>query len=125
VKCGQDYDEKRFTMLIEIDTHDRQMVGDLMETANEGLLEVGYQRSVPGGGVITYQGTVVRKSFGVPETISLLLTVGGSVTINLISSWLYDKLKGRTTTLRIDRKEINLEKGEITRIIEEKMEKRD
>lgn len=110
---------------VEIDTYDSHLVLDLMDVTNTTALQAGYQRSIAGDATLTYQKTIVRKAFGVPETLDLVLTIGSSVAANVISSWLYDKLKGRKATLRIDKKEIQIEKGEIVRIIEEKVQNPD
>ncbi len=110
-------------MLIEIDTYDGRLDFDLFEISENTTLSVGDQKALPGGFTMTSEGLIIRKAFGFPETVTLVITFTGgfasNIAINLLSSWLYDKLKGRAETLRIDRREIHIEKGEITRIIEE------
>ena len=110
-------------MYIEIDTHDHLLDFELFEIREKTTFSVGDQKSLPGGFTMIFDGVTVRKAIGFPETITLVITFAGtvvsSVAINLLSSWLYDKLKGRAETLRIDRREIHIDKGEITRIIEE------
>jgi hypothetical protein len=59
---------------------------------------------------------------GLPEIATLSIEVGSMTAAQLAASWLYDKLKGRTTKLTIERTEVRMEKGEITRIIREKFE---
>lgn len=55
------------------------------------------------------------------DTIAIaLLALANNVSINLFSSWLYDKLKGgRSKTVIINKREIEIEEGNIKRIIEE------
>lgn len=106
-------------MNVEIDTHDRQLVSELFESPS---LSVGQQRSIPGGATVTYQGEVIRKAVGIPETIMLTVALGTGTSVvgSLIANWLYDKLKGgRAVSLRIDRREVQIEDGEIKRVVEE------
>jgi predicted transcriptional regulator len=51
------------------------------------------------------------------------LHVGDEVGAGLIAAYLYDKLKkGRATKLRIDRTEVEIDKGEIARVLSEHIE---
>ena len=110
-------------MEIEIETSDSQLLPDLLETTSSSI-QPGYQKSFPDGGSITLQKDIKRRSLTVPpETITLILSVGGSITANVISTWLYEKLKGRAIRLHIDRKEIQIDNGEIKKIIEESIDK--
>lgn len=85
-------------------------------------LRVGQQKDLPGGAVVTWKGQIERKAIGSPTTITLLLSFGTGVASGLVASWLYDKLKGRASTLRIERTVIQINEGEITRIITERIE---
>ena len=58
-----------------------------------------------------------------PETITILVSLGTSIATNVVSNWLYEKIKERAATLRIDRREIQIDNGEIKRIIEETIQK--
>lgn len=104
-------------MLIEIETHDRRLEFDMMESMS---LKVGQQHSVPGGAVLTAQGHRGQKSFGMPETVTFLLEyVGGPIATGLVSNWLYAKMKGRAEKLRINRREVHIDKVEIKRSLDE------
>ena len=108
--------------IIEIETSDNQLIADLFEisTTNE---ESG-QRPIPGGAAIILKKPVRRRSLHIPpETITLVLSLGSSIATNVVSTWLYEKLKGRATTLQIDRRKIQIEKEEIKKIIEETIQK--
>lgn len=55
----------------------------------------------------------------------ILITFTVDVSVGLLAAWLYDKLKNyRSQDIRIDRKEIEINEGEIRRIIIEKIEKK-
>ncbi len=107
-------------LALEIDTHDRALQFDLFGTreleANKSATEI------PGGARLELGTVYFRKGFGFPETIHAMLAVGRDVGIGLASAWLYDKLKGRATSVRINRIEVRLDKGEIERVITEQIE---
>ena len=108
-------------MRIEIDTHDRRLSFDLLD--NPKTVHASETAEVPGGAKLTFHGLLVRKAFGIPETIEAILTFGGGVASGLVASWLYEKIKGRATSLRIDEIEVRIDKGEIERIIRRTIEK--
>lgn len=105
---------------IEIETRDGELVSDLMETSSPSI---GQQKSIPGGATVTFKGEFTRKTFGFPLTIELAISIGVGVISGLIANWLNGKIKGRAATLRIDRREVQIEKGEIKRVIEERIQK--
>lgn len=110
-------------LVIEIETHDRALDWALM--GNPSSLSVGDQVAVPGGGALVWQGGMIRKAVGIPQVFEFLLTFGAGVSSSMIGTYLYERLKGRATTLRIDRREVMIEEGEITRVIEEHIEKKE
>lgn len=109
-------------MKIEIDTTDRALSSDLVRGA-EGV-EEGQTVDIPGGAKLTVIALVKRYAVEFPETIEAILTFGSGVASGVVASWLYDKLKGRATTLRIEETEVQIDKGEIQRIISRKIEKK-
>lgn len=109
------------TIGIEIETRDGELVSDLMETSSP---LIGQQKSIPGGATVTFKGTLFRKALDLPLTIQLSIGLATAVTASLIANWLSRKIKGRATTLRIDRREVQIEEGEIKRVIEERIEKK-
>lgn len=48
-----------------------------------------------------------------PEIITFAVTIGTSVGVNLFSSWLYDKIKERASSLRINNQVVPISKTEI------------
>jgi hypothetical protein len=108
-------------MHIKIDTDDRQISYDLM--GNTTSLVRGATIKVPGNAMLTYDGLIGKKAFGFPLTLEFILTVTTGVSTGLVANWLYDKIKGRASTLRINRTEVHMSKGEIERIIIEQIEK--
>ncbi len=107
---------------IEVDTHDSGLGFSLFDT--RGPLGPGTKTLPPGGGILTLERLYFRKAAGVPGTLYLVLTVGSSVGASLFANWLYDKIKGRASQVRIDRTEVELEGDKIKKIIVEKFEKR-
>ena len=103
-------------MDIEIQTQDRFLAFELL-----GKKSVSLHDSVdlPGNAKLSYNGSVIRKSFGVPEIVNFSVTFGSGVAAGLVANWLYDKLKDKTKKITINRREIQLDKDEIKKIIEE------
>jgi hypothetical protein len=108
---------------IEIETHDKELEFDLM--SNPSALQQGVEVILPDGSKLAWQPGELRKGFGLPKILHYLLVYGRDVSAGVLGSYLYEKLKGRATVLRVDRQEIQIEEGEITRIITEHIEKSD
>lgn len=109
------YDKfEKMRVEIEIETLDRQLAFDLMGAP----LRVGDVKDIPGGATLTCGISLSRKTVDLPEIEHLVLTLGAEVAVALVAHWLYDKLRGRATKLRIDQREVEIEAGAIKRIIE-------
>jgi hypothetical protein len=64
----------------------------------------------------------LRKHAEEPYVFNLVIVAASTVGLNLLSSWLYDKLKDRPAKLRISRTEVEIEPNKI-RIVIEQIEK--
>jgi hypothetical protein len=107
------------TIILEIETGDRGFLvaQDLFGSAKE--------ISLPGGAVLRLESLLERKAFDFPSLMTLALEVPAGIAVGVVSSWLYDKLKDRRVqAMRIDRTEITFDKGEIQKILIEKIESR-
>ena len=102
-------------ILIEITTHDKQLSYDII--GNYSSYAVGTTIQIPGNASLTSSGIISRKAFAFPETLEFILTFGTGVASGMVASWLYDKLKGKATRLRIEKQEIQIDQGEIKRIL--------
>jgi hypothetical protein len=72
-----------------------------------------------GGGILYWRGARCARASGFQTISHFLLHVGEGVGTGLIAAYLYDKLKkGHATTLRIDRTEVQIDRSEITRVLE-------
>jgi hypothetical protein len=111
------------TSFIEIETHDRDLEFDLM--GNPPSLEQSVELILADGSKLAWQPGTARKAHGLPTILHYVLVLGRDVSVGLLVNYLFEKLKGRATVLRIDRQEIHIEKGEITRVITEHLEKSD
>jgi len=110
---------------VEIETFDKDLDFDLFGTKT---LSKGMQKTIAEGVSVAYEYTEYRKAVGFADIIHVIVTIGRDVPIGvaagLIATWLYDKLKGRKVEkLKIERTEIEVDKGEIKRVIMEKIEK--
>ena len=78
----------------------------------------GSKTAIPGNAELVMERMLMRKAFGFPETLELLLSFGSGVVSSLVATWLYEKLKNRpNTTVRIEEQEIELDEGQIKRVI--------
>lgn len=108
------------TVNIEIKTSGPKLAFELFGAG--GRVSTGDEISIPGGGRLKYLGQMEYRSFDMPTILKVALSVGGAVAVEIISNWIYDKLKGKTNSITIDRIEIELKKGEIERILKEKID---
>jgi hypothetical protein len=106
------------TVIIEVET-----VGAAL--LRRELFQRSAEISLPFGAVLTLQDVIERKSRDFPSLMTLVLTVPVPIATNLVAAWLYDKFKGRARTIRIERTEITLDKGEIEKILIEKIESKE
>ncbi len=106
---------------IEVDTHDSNLAYDLLGV---DTLNPGASIALSGDATLTYQGggTTIRKDLS-PRVPDFVLTFGRDLSIGLLANWLFSKLHGRAVTLRVDRTEIDIEEGQIRRILREKIER--
>jgi hypothetical protein len=108
-------------MEIVIETDDTSISADLMgvNTLSAGKTKV----QLPGGASLIWQGESFGKATGFENAILFTLEFASSVRASLVAAWLYDKLKNRKVRrLRINRTEVTLDKGEITRVLREEIE---
>lgn len=112
------------TISIELDTYDGRLAFHIF----------GYPKSIKPGSTIVIleadaslriEGMPMAKAEGIPEVLQLALSFGSSVVASVIANWLYEKLKKNDeTVLRIEECQVDINKGEIeriiTRVIEEK-----
>jgi len=103
---------------IEIQTHHRFLPFELL---NQKSISINDSVELPGNAKLSYSGSLIRKSVGLPEIVNFTLTFGSEVVAGVVANWIYDKLKNKTEKISIDRKEIQLDKKEIKKIIEERI----
>lgn len=104
---------------VEIETHDGTLCFDLFETKR---LSSSLEREIGGGASIRYEGTQVRLAAALPEIIRITLIFGSGVAASYLANWLYAKLSGKATKIRINRLEIEIDKGKIEKVLREKVE---
>jgi len=112
------------TIRISVDTDDRTLSFDLFE--NPRQIGPGTRVAVPGNAELIMGRMQMRKAFGFPETLELVLSFSSGVVSSLVASWLYGKLKGRrNTTLCIEEQKVEIEEGQIKRVFTRFVELRD
>jgi len=87
-------------------------------------LAAGTQEEIPGGGTITMQSMMLRKAYGIPQYIEIILSVVDSIAAGIAGNYIYIKLiehNGGNLSIRINRREFHLDKRKITKMIEEEI----
>ena len=103
-------------MELEIYTHDKDLLSNILGKSSPSRTD---SVIIDVNAKLTYRGTTVRLSDGLPEIINLTLTFGGGVAAGIVANWLYEKFKGRTVKIVINKREINLDKEQIKNVVEE------
>lgn len=117
ITCGSN-------MYIDIETDDNQLIYDLFKKAIKDDKEISKGESIELNGVIIkYNGIQKKRNLDIPTTFQLIVTFVSGSASGLFANWLYDKIYGKANTLSIDKKIIEIDKGEIKRIIETHIEK--
>jgi hypothetical protein len=107
---------------LEIETKDKSLIYELLgkKSASRGD-KVTINKNIE----LEYQGTLIQLAEGIPDVIRLSLEIiGGTAGIIKFADWLYNKIKNKASKLIIDRTVIKIDKGEIKKIIIEKIEKK-
>jgi len=108
-------------MNIQIDFYpeDKMAIFDLLE---QKQMEANKPYVVMEGVSAEWKPSFTTKEFGSQELQTIILTLSGGVTSSVIGAWIYDKIKGRARKIRIERQEVELQEGQITKIIQEKID---
>lgn len=78
------------------------------------------KNDVPSGISLIMPDIVITKGLGSETAVSIIISVATGIPTSLVAAWLYDKLKHhRSSKICINRKEIHVSEGEITKVIEE------
>jgi hypothetical protein len=105
---------RRVHILIEIESKNERLPFEILEAPKK----INAKTDLPGSAVImkvhqTKEGKELYR-----------LGFGANVPPELLANWLYKKIKGRTTKLLLDRKEVEINKSEIEMVISEKIGKK-
>ena len=101
-------------MRLEIETHGFGVLFDLLTSVEEGA-----RCRIPGGAVLHLPKLPrVNPGPGHPVRIALRMECGPGVDARVTGNWLYEKLKGKVESLRIDGSLVTVEREAITRRIQ-------
>jgi hypothetical protein len=106
-------------MLIEIETTDNSVIETLLETSEYGI---GSKIITPGNAELRYAGKLSKRGIlpGANEVVEFTLTFASGVISSLVANWLYSKLKSKNVKIvRFERRQIELNKKSIQKLIEE------
>ena len=107
-------------MEIEIDTSDKKLCADLF--GNPTTITEGMKAQLPMGGDIQLKEWRFYKAEGISDTVALLLSFPMGVVSGLVANWLWSKIDGRVTGLRINEVDVQINEMEIQRIVTEQLE---
>lgn len=107
-------------MQLEIDVRDIRVAFDILGTP--GRLTSGSRVNAPGGAILTFGGMVERRALDVPGVLQFVVDCSVNVDLGLLAAWLYDNVKGRASRVRINRVEIEIDEGEIKRVLLEQID---
>lgn len=103
---------------ITIVSRDKRLAYDLIEP-DDNRMATGTSNEISDDAKIVYKGTLVQKRFDIPLAADFVLYAGGSVALNVASSWLYDKLKDKDVLLRIGDQPVEVDEGTIQTKLDE------
>lgn len=106
---------------LNIETNNPHLGFDIASANN--MLTVGTVVDVPGGAKIVFQGSEFYKSFDIPHVLQFIVDAAINVEVNLLSAWLYDKVKGKSVKRIIINRQIITEISEqgIRQVLEEEI----
>lgn len=103
---------------ITIVTRDKGLAHDLIEP-DGNRMATGMSNEIADDTTITYKRTLVTKGLDTPPVADFVLYVGGSVALNVVSSWLYDKLKNKEVSLKIGNQPVDVDEDTIQAELDE------
>jgi hypothetical protein len=104
---------------IQIETTDRRLDFEMLEADH---VSRDTRIILSDGSTVRWAGAPLKKHAGEPYVFDLVVDLISAVGTGIVADWLYDKLKGRTAKLRINRIEVEIEPDKI-RIVIEQIEK--
>ena len=103
---------------ITIASRNKRLAYDLIEP-DGNRMATGMSNKIADDTKIVYKGTLVQKGLDTPPVADFVLYVGGSVALNVASSWLYDKLKDKEVSLRIGNQPVDVDEDTIQSKLDE------
>jgi len=101
---------------IEIVTTDNVLLYDIMGSRKP---HSGMTMDIVPDVTLRLDQYILNEVIGFPIIFTLL--IGDRTTMSIVSAWLYDKLNGRATKLQIGQTHVQIDKEEITRLLNEKI----
>jgi len=107
------------TLVLDLIGVQEEITEDEKEKAYWGFVEYKKPVEVVPGVQIKYVASLLFEAVGAPEGIVIAVSFASSVAGSLFAAWLYDRLKrNRAMRLKIEAREVEINEGQITRIIE-------
>jgi hypothetical protein len=101
---------------IEIESKDNSLVYEMIGGAKA---ESGEIIKIGDGTSLKCDLLSMEFTDGIPQTFYFVLNITRDIGVGLASAWLYDKLKNRNVRLKINRTVVEIDQGEIKKMIDE------
>jgi hypothetical protein len=112
-------------LIISLSGDGSAVLRSMFDLFDSKTLTAGEAKAIPGGATITLLPMSGRRSIShkTEQAMEFVLGLGGTVAINMVSSYLYEKLKSRkpAVTMTINRRLTEVDAGNITRILDEEI----
>ena len=102
-------------ILLETETHGHAFILSFLESDS---IETG--KAYPSGPVlVTCTGGHRRRAWNVPDIAESIVAWAGTKSAEIIAAWLYTKARGKIETMRINGREVRVEKEDILSVLRE------
>ncbi len=79
---------------LAIQTRDRVLAFEIV--GNSSSLQVGMTAPITEEVTLTFEGSLLQKATDLADVLSFIIDAAKNIEFNLISAWLYEKLKGKS-----------------------------
>jgi hypothetical protein len=84
------------------------------------VLGAGTRKEIVGGGTITMQQMMMRRGYGIPQFIEIVLSTRDSVAAGIATNYIYETLtkhKSEDLTVRINRRGVSINRQKVATMI--------
>ena len=96
---------------------------EIIVKSSHPIVLLSLKKDVPNGASVFVPPIISRRDISVVDALNAIVTVSRDIEIGLLGAWLFEKTKidQNYTTVYINRVEVQLEHGEIVRVLSEQI----